>query len=499
MESDSKYKKLEALILSNQKTVNDLYEKVVTLSNENNKLNEEVIGLIDTNIDLATKLDETQIKINEISSKLKTSEAEVSKLKKENDSLRKKIYRKNSRNSSIPPSQDPNRIKKNQSLREKSGKKQGGQTGHKGSTLDFYSKSTQVINHYPNECECCGNRSFLSFDKYRRRQIIDLPKTPPEVIEHWTYQGACTCGHHTQGTFPKNVKAPISYGPKTLALISYLSVRQFIPIKRIEEMFRQVYGMKICAATINNKLAQSSDKLLKLYSWIYNEIMKSDVVGSDETGCNINGDNKWMWTWQTNSLTYLRLSNSRGAQTINDVFPQGLPNAIMVHDCLSAQFLIKAKGHQICIAHLLRELNYFIEIGSKWSIKFKQKLKEALNLLEKIKQYPKKNYNLCIKKINNEIDKLLADKQKKKGKIPAFIKRIIKRRKSLLRFLDDPSIPPDNNASERAFRNVKVKLKVSGMFKTESGADQFAIIRSVIDTFIKRDQPVMNSLIKALS
>ena len=257
--------------------------------------------------------------------------------------------------------------------------------------------------------------------------------------------------------------------------------------------------MKISAATINNKLAQSSDKLMTLYTWIHNEIRKSTVVGSDETGCNINGDNKWMWTWQTKSLTYLRLSNSRGAQTITDVFPQGLPNAIMVHDCLNAQFLIKAKGHQICIAHLLRELNYFIEVGSKWSIKFKQKLKEALNLLEKIKQYPLKNYKRAINKINTEIDKLLIKQPKEIKKVPTFIKRIIKRRKSLLRFLDDPSIPPDNNASERAFRNVKVKLKVSGMFKTDIGADQFAVIRSVIDTFIKRDQPVMKSLINALS
>ena len=76
---------------------------------------------------------------------------------------------------------------------------------------------------------------------------------------------------------------------------------------------------------------------------------------------------------------------------------------------------------------------------------------------------------------------------------------IIKRRNALFRFLEDPSIPPDNNASERAIRNVKVKTKVSGMFKTELGADQFAIIRSVIDTLIKRKQPVMKSLIKVIS
>jgi len=69
----------------------------------------------------------------------------------------------------------------------------------------------------------------------------------------------------------------------------------------------------------------------------------------------------------------------------------------------------------------------------------------------------------------------------------------------LFRFLDDPTIPPDNNASERAIRNIKVKTKISGMFKSDIGADQFAVIRSVIDTFIKRRQPVMKSLFNMVS
>ena len=74
-----------------------------------------------------------------------------------------------------------------------------------------------------------------------------------------------------------------------------------------------------------------------------------------------------------------------------------------------------------------------------------------------------------------------------------------KKRSALLRFLDDPDIPHDNNGSERAIRNIKVKSKISGMFKTEIGADQFAVIRSVIDTFIKRDQEVLTSLFSKLS
>jgi len=319
------------------------------------------------------------------------------------------------------------------------------------------------------------------------------------VTEHRVYKCDCGCGHVNLGSFPKGVKSPVSYGPRTEATIAYLSVRQYVPIKRIEEMFKQFFGMNISSSTICNKLAQSSDKLLSYYSWIQDQIQKSKIVGSDETGCKVNGTKGWFWTWQNESLTFLKYSDTRGFKAVTDSFPQGFPNSILVHDSLHAQFKVVAKGHQMCIPHLLRELNFFIEIGDKWSIRFKQKLKESLTLAQKIKNKPSKSYQTSITKLNQQVDELLSGNKKEKGKLGAFKSRMRTKRESLFRYLDDPSIPSDNNASERAIRNMKVKVKVSGMFKTDLGADQFAVIRSVIDTFIKRRQPLMKSLIKALS
>ncbi|MEO0902615.1 MAG: transposase, partial [Bacteroidota bacterium] len=230
-----------------------------------------------------------------------------------------------------------------------------------------------------------------------------------------------------------------------------------------------------------------------------NQIPKSKVVGSDETECQLNGKKGWIWTWQTNALTYLRFSNNRGEKTLLDVFPNGLPNSIVVHDSYATQFMHKCKGHQMCLPHLIRELNYFIEKGDQWSAQFKQQLKAAITLYHKIKKYPEKNFKRSINRINKNIDQLLVGKKSGKGLLEAFKDRMRKKRKALLRFLDDPHIPHDNNGSERAVRNIKVKTKISGMFKTEIGADQFAVIRSVIDTFIKRDQPVLTSLFSKLS
>lgn len=336
----------------------------------------------------------------------------------------------------------------------------------------------------------------------QRKQIIDIPPIIPQIIEHRAFSQVCSCGHCSVGQFPKeirNAKNPITYGTGIEALISYFSVRQFIPMKRMQEMLNQVFGLNITAGTICNKIAKTSDKLLKYYAWIQQQISKSPVLGSDETGCRVNGKKGWIWTWQNDQFTYLAYSNNRGRKTIQERFPKGLPHSILVHDCYNAQFNIKCKGHQICTAHLLRELNYFIKKGDQWSIKFKQQIKNALTLLKKIKVNPEKNFRRNINKIYKSVDTLLIGSKKHKGKLESFKDRMRKRRKSLFRFLENHNIPTDNNGSERAIRNVKVKSKVSGMFKTDLEADQFAVIRSVIDTFIKRRQPILKALAKAVS
>lgn len=495
--------KEQSLQINDLKTmVSQLLKRVDGLEKRLAKAEEENIELMMDTVEQATELDNLTIKYKSIERELKNSKKKVLTLEKENRTLIDKLHRKNSRNSSIPPSKDENRPAKNYSLREKSDKKVGGQPGHKGTALEFSDSPNGVIDHLPECCDNCGQKLLSELQLVQRKQIIDIPPILPRIIEHRTFSRTCSCGHCSIGQFPKeirNTKNPITYGTGIEALISYFSVRQFIPMQRMEEMFSQVFGLKITAGTICNKLAKTSDKLLTYYTWIQQQILKSTVVGSDETGCRVNGKKGWIWTWQNEQFTYLAYSDNRGQKTITERFPDGLPNSFLVHDCYAAQFKINCKGHQICTAHLLRELNFFIEKGDKWSIRFKQQIKQALKLLKKIKANPNEDFRESIDLIYSKVDKLLLGTKKHKGKLEAFKQRMRKRRKSLFRFLEDPSIPPDNNGSERALRNVKVKTKVSGMFKTDLGADQFAVIRSVIDTFIKRKQPIIKSLVKAVS
>lgn len=89
---------------------------------------------------------------------------------------------------------------------------------------------------------------------------------------------------------------------------------------------------------------------------------------------------------------------------------------------------------------------------------------------------------------------LREGREGKNRKVQSFMKRLNKNHGALLTFLYHPKVPADNNASERAIRNAKVKMKVSNQLKTLAGAERFAVLRSVIDTTVKNSQNVLDAL-----
>ncbi len=111
-----------------------------------------------------------------------------------------------------------------------------------------------------------------------------------------------------------------------------------------------------------------------------------------------------MWTWQTPSLIYIVASSNRGLKTITDTFEKGLPKAILVHDCWKAHFRIQAKNHQICLAHLRRELNYFKEQRKEcWTHEFEKLLRKSIKLKKKIIENPDKRYYVHIRQIKKAL------------------------------------------------------------------------------------------------
>jgi transposase len=426
----------------------------------------------------------------------------VTKLLIRIDSLESEIakYRtpKNSSNSSVPPSKDENRPKKNQSLRKASGKKSGGQQGHKGHTLKMSSNPDQIITYIPAFCNGCGNSLDNSVPALKTsRQEVDIPIPKAIIKEHQSYQKTCKCGHTTTSQLPQHLKAPIQYGSSVEAMVGYLHTRQYLPYQRLSETLATCFGIKISQGSIDNIIERLSVKAQGFYQRIHKQIGQESVVGSDETGVKVNGEKNWIWTWQNNKYTYITVSPSRGFTVIDTTFPQGFPNTTLCHDAWRAQIKCKAKAHQLCIAHLLRDLYYLEQRypNHPWAAQCKQVFLDSLVLKKQLCSELSLEENTDRSALEERLDRLLdqtIDKEHKE--VMTLLNRLKKYREHLLVFLHEYDVPADNNGSERAIRNVKVKAKVSGQFRSFRGAQNFVTLRSVIDTLIKQSLEILPNL-----
>lgn len=355
----------------------------------------------------------------------------------------------------------------------------------------------EIVDHVPEYCTICGESlEEKATEMGSQRQVVDLPRIQAIWTEHRQYSKTCNCGHKTTSNFPAYINAPIQYGPRIESLVCYLHARQYLPYDRMAELLKDTYGVKISQGSIDNIIKRFAVKGTTVYNRIKAEIMSAQVVGSDETGIKIGGKKHWAWAWQDVENTLISISPSRGIQAITENVMNHLPRAILCHDAWRAQFSIDCRDHQLCCAHLLRELKYLYELYKHpWSKKFKKLLHQALALKRQMVPEDYDTEGTQRDSIISCYEKLLDRPPDKKYKeLYSFYKRIIKYKDHVFPFLHYYDVPPDNNASERAIRNIKVKQKISGQFRSLTGAKNFAVIRSIIDTLNKRNLNVFQNL-----
>lgn len=420
---------------------------------------------------------------------------EIKRLNKIIGSDKCKPIKLDSRNSNIPSSKDIVKPKRTKSLRQKSDKPSGGQFGHIGSTLLMTSNPDKEVNIYKECCDNCGSKFCVS-DQFLldKRQQVDITFIPPITTQFNRFAIVCPCGRTTKPSYPENINSAVQYGPNIRAMINYLSVYQYMPYNRIKDVFSKMFNLSISEGTISNTLKRSANKCAGIYEFIKLYLAHAAVVGADETPIKTNDGNDYLWVWQNKQATFIKSTNNRAKGNIYTSFPYGFLNAVLVSDGYRAHLSTPCLAHQLCWVHLLRKINYLIEAENpQWPNRLKQ-LYEYAKQLEKEKAIWKKS-DKKIMELENEINKLLIHpiNKEKYPQTRTFQNTLTQNRHSLFTFLYYPDVPSHNNTSEQAIRNAKVKLKVSGFFKT--GQQYYAILRSVIDTLIKNGNNVFDALV----
>lgn len=479
------------------KVLRDISKRMRRLEKSDSEKTEEIgrlnrlIGQKDVEIHrLQTKLDNANARIEELEGDGRDDDEEIGDDTPNGGSGKPEL---NSRNSSVPPSQESiaaREFRRTSSLRKPSNKPSGGQPGHKGSTLQTTDTPDRIVKHEPQYCKCCG-RSLegIQYRKIRKTQIVDI-KFVVETSEDQYCEKVCSCGT------VNNCNAPncrIKYGNNIRALVTYLSVVQCIPFKRIAEFLSDIFGRKISQGTVRNILEENSGKADMPYEEIRRRVEVSPVVGADETGAAVGKELHWNWIFQTPLLTYVYQMKSRGQKAIDSKFPNGLSNSTLVSDRHPSYFNMDVKNHQVCLAHLLRNAEYLNQLNETqdWSRRFIHLLTHAMDIRRNMTITKRK-----VKMINTKLKNLLGESLTHLDEeFETFKKGIFKVKDYLFTFLSDLSVPFDNNASERGVRKIKVKQKISGCFRTDNGANDFAKLHSIVETASKNGNSKYNAIL----
>ena len=414
----------------------------------------------------------------------------------------------NSQNSSKPPSTDGFKKPRTKSLRQSSGKKVGGQKAHKGSCQKIPHEPDEVKQHYPDKCLTCPHLSECKssgsvFQCGQSRFVIDA-KIETIVTEHQAMEVAhCPCSNEKlSATFPSDVKAYTQYGSTISVLATIFNTFGAVSTNRIQTIFKNLLDVTISEATILSMIDKGASLVTDTVKQIKAHIeTNSDIAHADETGLNVNSQKYWVHTASTDKYTYLILHKRRGLEGVKANGAIVDYKGVVVHDCWGPYFKLDNIKHSVCCAHILRELNGVIDAEEShvWAKRFKHLL---LNMKKSKEQALDSNKTeldeSLLKLLLKEYDEILdyADIEfpspkkvegkgrgrTKKGKTRSLIERLRKLKDEVCRFVQDFTVPFDNNLAERDLRNIKTKIKVSGCFRTTEGAENYLKIMSYIGT-----------------
>ena len=433
-------------------------------------------------------------------------------LKQEVADLRRRLG-KDSSNSSKPPSSDGPAKKPRiaGSLRGVSGKTSGGQPGHRGDTLRPVAKPDKIEHHEATQCgHCQAGLTAAMASGVEKRQVFEMPQPRLEVTEHQAQVYTCACCRGvTRAAFPAGVNAYVQYGPRIRAAAIYLNAQHLVPEDRVGEIMHDLFGAALlCPASIAAWGTLKAQEWAAVEAHIAAQVATAAVRHLDETGFRIGGKTRWLHTASTAALTHYRVSERRGAMLGT------LRGGVIVHDHFKSYFTLREVEHALCNAHHLRELKALTDIEKEpWARKMSRLLVRAAKRVERAIAQGKAALTAgCGLRIVAVYDAILrrglafhealpplARRAGARGRSPQrvghnLLQRLRDHKTQVLRFISDFAVPFTNNQAEQDIRMMKVKMKISGSFRTHAGAQTFATLRSILSTARKQGTNILRVL-----
>ncbi|MFE5550058.1 IS66 family transposase [Streptomyces sp. NPDC056534] len=401
---------------------------------------------------------------------------------------------RSSGNSSMPPFSDTfGRPEKRPQIL--SGRKRGRQPGAGGAGLAMAENPDVTKDHVPAACTGCGSALGESDSiGFERRQVRDIPLTTVKVTEHRAHRCRCACGTVTAEPMPGQIAgSPSSYGPDLRALVIYLLVFQHIPVERTAMLIRDVTGAEVSTGWVASLLPEAADLVEDSLNLIRALLVMGHVPHADETTTRIGSTRRWLHMACTDFLTLLHPApRSRAGANAGGVLPHY--RGVLVHDSLSLYAGYGSCTHQLCGAHLIRELTAAAEDfpDQKWHQQIRWALAglntQALRVRAgEIDEIAPGAMLLHLEAFHHGITVGLSHHPRAEGRKQSTARNLLERLRdqahAVLRFADDPRhVPFTNNCGERALRPVKTQPKISGCHQSADGTTAWLAVRSYLDS-----------------
>jgi len=447
--------------------------------------------------------------------RLERLESEVAALREENRQLRLEnqqlrdqiaVLKKNSSNSSKPPSSDivcPPKLP----LPRGKKRKRGGQPGHRRhQRAPFDAAQIDHVVWHELPVDEVRRRRLRPLDDYARLQQVELLDKPYVITEHRARRYLTPSGRVVLAPIPPEIRRAGLLGPRLTGLVGWLKARGHISYRGIAELFADVLTLPVsCGELAQRCTGLLSAALAPCYEQLVAALRNEPVLGSDETGHDHAGDNWWLWCLRAPDFTVFHIDRSRGAKVLGDLLGQDY-GGILTVDYFSANRAFARRSDarpQYCWAHLLREVLFLCELGrttlTRWAeallkiarklfrswhgradadpVRWRRKMERYKRaLLEKIRRPP------CHHEARN-----LASRFDRRGAGAYF------------RFLDEPGVEPTNNATERAIRQPVLDRRVTQGTRSRRGIAWCQRAWSAAATCVQQHRSTFRFFVDALA
>lgn len=408
-----------------------------------------------------------------------------------------------SRNSSKPPSSDPPTVKKPPPKATGKRKRGGqpGQVGH-GRTLKPPEDVTRFVVSKPFVCKECGTLLMGEDPNPCRHQVSELPRIEPELVEYQVHSLNClACGHKNQGEWPTDMPRGC-LGPRTQAIIGYLSGRMGISRRDSEEMLGTLFHLDIALGTISSQEKRVSQALSLSTIEASTFVRQQPVANVDETSwCEMN-HNCWIWVATTPLVTVLYIMDSRSQASSKRLL--GVDYAGVVgSDRYSAYNWLDLAHRQLCWSHLIRDFQAFVDRNGESAVIGKLLLAQVeifFTLWHQVKDgtLSRPDFQKAMQPIRQEVGTLLQiGTHLKVSKTQNTCRNILKAEVALWTFVNQQGVEPTNNAAERALRRSVIWRRRSFGSQSEAGSRFVERIQTAVLTLRQQNRDVLDFLTQA--